>query len=309
VVSYHSGVLDVVRPLIEERGLLAQTTLSGGSHRAIDFGPRLAEEFAFVNGASRWRGAREALVPYLLTNLKATAVSEEKREALVAVALNLKTGAPADSLVPIVGERVAEASPPPAGEEAISADGGASSTAPSGETFPALPESGWQRLTALAGRRARESFAEFEKSLARRLARDVDRLTDYYTEIEREIEKKIQRKRLEGDDEARERARMEATGRELASRLADQRARYAMTIRLEPVAFLKVWVPAVLLELTLLRRKRSRDVEWTYNHFTREIERPACEACFEPVRRITLCDEKLHLLCQDCAPDHVAACA
>jgi hypothetical protein len=289
LVSYDSGVLEAVRSVVERGGFSTEVTLALSPFNSSGLESRLAEDFGFVNGVVRMLGGRESMVSYLIAHFRATAVSEEKREALVGTALNLVTGAPVDELVPIVERRLDNAHASPF------------SSAPDGDRFS-------KRLATLAARRARAAFAEFEKSLTRRLVRDIERLTDYYGAIAAEIERKIERKQLGGEEALRERSRIEATRRELAGKLVDQRGRYAMTIRIEPIAFLRVRIPVVLLDLRVLRRKRSREVSWAYNPLLRQIERPGCEVCFDPLRQITLCDEKLHILCPHCASAHPSAC-
>ena len=123
---------------------------------------------------------------------------------------------------------------------------------------------------------------------------------EYYGAIEGEIRRKAEKKRLLGEELAREESRIEATRRELARKLADQHARYALEVRLQPVALLRVWVGATLLRLTLHRRKRSREVFLTFRYPTYQLEPPSCEGCGIPLRQVWLCDDEVHLLCQGC---------
>lgn len=284
LVSYHSDILEVVKPLIEERGACVNISIPVEFLRREGFESSLTEEVAFVNGVFRVQGMEESVGSYLIVHFKATAISEEKRETLVGVALNARTGFPVDEVVPIVERRLGE----PNG------------LTPGPEERPNLAV--WaDRVTALAQQKATAVFGDFRKSLSRRLVRDLQRLTDYFTTIEREIRKKIEQKHLTGEEAEREFAKIEATQRELARKLTDQRARYAMTIRLEPVTVLTVWHTVMHLRLTLLRRKQSREMVWTYNPLSKQIERPGCESCFQSIRQIHLCDERVHLLCSRCA--------
>lgn len=292
LVSYLSGVLDTVKPLVEACGFASELFVPVGHLKREGFDSALAERFAFVNGVGRLQSVQESVVPYLLIHFKATAVSDEKREGLIAVALNLRTGAWVDDLIPLIERRITEEG----------GSGCGSADAPD-------PTAWADRLTVAVRHKARAAFADFEKSLSRRLTRDVQRLTDYYTAIAHEIEKKIQRRHLVAAEAARERAKIEAIRRELSAKLAEQRTRYATTIRLEPVGVLTIRIPVMLLHLTLLRRKRSRDVVWTYNPVTKQIEQPSCESCGHPTRQIVLCDERLHLLCPGCIAAHPGTCA
>ena len=284
LVSFHSDVLERVRPLIEERGGLAQAILPAVEGRRPEFEALLAQGFGFANGVARLRAVTEASVWYLVVHLKAIAVSEEKRETLLTLAFNCQTGAEVDEIAPLLESRLA----------------GGSSAAAGGEIPPSY-EGLLRRIAARARRAAPPLFTDFEKSLTRRLMRDLQRLTDYYTDIAAELEKKIARKQQAGEPAEREQAKLEATRQEMARKLANQRERYAMSIRLEPIAALQARMKVPLLELTLWRRKRSRETSWAYNPLLKRIERPACEACFEPIRQIWLCDDRVHLLCSGCA--------
>jgi len=283
LVSFHSDVLERVRPLIEERGGQAQALLPAVPGRRPQFEALLQAGFGFTNGVARIKDVSETSAWYLILYLKAIAVSEEKRESLLALAFNCRTGAAVDELAPLIESRLAGDS-----------NGG-------GSEAPPRPPDLSRRIAARAQRAARPLFADFERSLSRRLTRDLQRLIEYYTDIAGELEQKIARKQQAGEPADRERAKLEATRQEMARKLANQRTRYAMSIRLEPIAALWVGLPVPLLELTLWRRKRSREMSWVYNPLLKQVERPACEACFEPTRQIWLCDDHLHLLCLTCA--------
>ncbi len=282
-VSYESGVLDALRPVVEAAGTYANVRLPTREHKSQGFDKLVAEELALDNGIYRYEGAQNVEAPYLIAQYRATAMSEEKRDALLTVAVNTNTGADAGRLVQPVFERLGEASRIFGGDSASE------------------DVTRWAgRLGRSADAAARACFAEFEKSLSRRLARETERLTGYYGAIQEEIRRKIEKKRLAGEELTREEARIEATARELERKLADQHARYALEIRIRPVAILRVSVGVTMLRLTLQRRKRSREIALSYSHLLHQIEPPACEGCHASPRPIWLCDDEVHLLCSAC---------
>ena len=283
LVAYESGLLDELRPVVEESGSFAEARIRVAGQKTEGFEALVASRVAFANGIYRYNGAGNSEVGYLVAQYRATATSEERHEALVTAAVNELTGARAEGIAPWILEQLptARAVPGARPDRALLARW--------------APRLGREALSA-----ARGLFAELEKGLTRRLSRDVERLTEYYGAIEAEIRKKAEKKRLLGEELAREESRIEATRRELAHKLADQHARYALEIRLEPVALLRMWVGSTLMRLTLHRRKKSREVFLTYRYFDHQLEPPSCEACGVPLRQVWLCDDEIHVLCQAC---------
>ena len=110
----------------------------------------------------------------------------------------------------------------------------------------------------------------------------------------------MQRKRPTGEDLEREQARIRATDVELERKIRDLQAKYDLTVRVEVVGVLRLFVPVMLLRLTVMRRKWVVPLELAWNPLLRELERITCMGCVRPSKTIFICDEQRHLVCPDC---------
>jgi hypothetical protein len=62
-------------------------------------------------------------------------------------------------------------------------------------------------------------------------------------------------------------------------------------------------VPAVLTELVVKRRKSERTITARLAANAPSLDVWSCESCAGPCARPALCDERLHLVCEACAPN------
>jgi hypothetical protein len=167
-----------------------------------------------------------------------------------------------------------------------------------------VPRADFERVYARARRAAQsliqDVLGDFTRSMNRRLNRDCQRVTEYYRAIQKEIQTKIKKKHLAGEELEREQSRIRATEIELERKVRDLQAKYDLTVRVEAVALLRLFVPVVLLRLKVMRRKWMVPIELVWNPLVRELERATCVGCFRPSRRIFICDDQRHAVCPEC---------
>lgn len=133
---------------------------------------------------------------------------------------------------------------------------------------------------------------------ARRHRRDHERIAAYYGELIAESRRPKRRV-----DPAAIAAKVQHLTSERDSRLADLGHRYGARASVRVAGVL--WVRVAVGTVTLLarRRKGQREIALRMPGGTRAFDRLPCDACAGWLTRPALCDDRLHLLCEACAPE------
>jgi hypothetical protein len=243
----------------------------------------------FQNGVGRMEAVEEAPLHYLAFDFRLEALSEERHEGLVSLAVDGEMG-----WTPDLARALA----------AYLAQHRDARRRWEGDREATDLRAGHARARALARALAREAADGFIARMARRLRRDTRRVEDYYAALGAELGKRRVRGREAPD---RLRSKAEAIEAERRRRLHDLQRRHAVTLRIEPVCVLEVATPGLSLRARLHRRKNERRVKLGWNPITREFDRWLCEGCGAAAGVPVLCDA-IHLLCVRCA-DRCPACA
>ena len=275
-----------------ERGRWSRRVLEPGTRKAPDAERLLEQELALDNATFRLLDAAPAWTRYLLLDFRFTALSDEKREGIRRLAINLATGAMPeaifDRIAPLLvdaedGDLPTDAALPPDWERARVID----------RVRRALP---WRVEAALA---------PFVTGLRRRLARDLDRLHAYHNDLHREASQRAAQ--LGADDAARQREslRIAAIGQEYRAKLDDLAHKYALRVTVDWVQTLELVMPVHRLTVQIRRRKAERVMALDWNPLARRLEPPPCEASWSAERPRLVCDDALHLV----APSGLAPCS
>lgn len=282
LITFQSDFLDRLFALMQSSGNCAHLTLPDlylkkGADEAAE------QSFTVLNGLGRSLGSREQRLSYVLCNFKYTAVSDEKKEGLVATIINDLTLAalPARALSLYLSQ--ARETAPQSNLE----------RQPFGRVYHAACKNAQASITV--------ELADFNKSLNRRLQRDLKRLQEYYQELLDEIERKIKRRSLEGKELENEQARMRATRVELEKKIADQREKYHMKITVEPVNLLRFELAVRAVSYEARFSKASRELTLVWNPLLKDFEALPCESCTTGLHAFRLCEQKLHVLCTACS--------
>jgi hypothetical protein len=160
----------------------------------------------------------------------------------------------------------------------------------------------WRQGAARARRTVEHRLRDTVDSLIRRRDREFTRLREYYGEVDSEIRRRALRARAKGDDAAvkTETARLEATARTYQARVRDLVDRYRTQVRLKPLGALVCTLPVQRVTARLHRRSASRTLAVAWNPIDRAIEPPCCDACGVGAAQVTLCDDRVHVLCVAC---------
>jgi hypothetical protein len=251
----------------------------------------LGHELVLDNATFRLLGVAPAWTRYLVMDFRASAVSDDKRDFISRLGVNLATGALPDAvlmaLAPALAFDAAEAVP-------IEAE------------LPAL----WDRarVAAVVERalppRLEAALHPFVKGMRRRLGRDQDRLFGYHNDLYHEAMRRAVGL-PEGDPKrAREEQRAAAVEREYRAKLDDLQRQYATRVTVEWVQTLELVMPVQRFSVQIRRRKADRLIALDWNPVARRLESPVCDATLGLERPRLVCDDALHLV----VPAGLAAC-
>lgn len=303
-VGLESDWLERLGQVLGKRGKSARVVLQAvlppltNAERIVEHG------LVLQNAVYRLTRVRPAWTRYLILLFRYTAFSDEKREGIIKLGLNLANGSALDAFVDellaaAINAADKEVAPPPA---------------PPAIELP--PDWTSARLNACVTRalppRVDLHLAPFLRGMQRRLERDLARVHDYYEDLRRESLQRLQKQTAET---ARERLRLEATAREYHAKVADLRQKYALRVEVEWIQTLELVMPVERIELLIKRRKRERRLELDWNPLARKLDAPPCEWRYLGGTTRVVCDDALHLVsppahdpCASCGKAYCRAC-
>ncbi len=310
-VGIESDWLDRFARLFDQRGRTLRRVLCPELRLPAEPERALGHELALDNATHRLLGVAPAWTRYLLFVFRYAAVSEEKREGLVSLGLNLATGALPDAILAGVMPWL----------------DGAEDDAPmpSAEALPTAWEASRMQdsLARAITPRLEVALTPFLKTLRRRLERDQERLHDYHNDLHREAVRR--EAQLAPDDPARHREglRRMAIAEEYRAKRDDLARQYALRVSVSWMQTLELVMPVARFTVQLRRRKAERAFILDWNPLARRLETPPCAASLSTERPRLVCDEALHLLtqtglapcpacgkpfCRACHPAHCPKC-
>jgi len=302
-VGIEADWLDRFGRLIGERGRCIRRVVQADNRPVSDPSRMLEHELELANAPFRLLEVSPAWTRYLILDFRLTALSDEKRDGLLRLGVNLATSAMLDGVLE-------EMAPWLVGT-------GADAALPPGTELP--PSWDRQELLALIHRalhsRLERLVEPFASSLRRRLARDQERLYSYHNELYCEAMRRIAMLPDGNDAHRREQQRSEAIAREYRAKLDDLAHKYAMRVTLEWVQTLDLAMPVQRFTVLVRRRKAERVIKLDWNPLARRLESPPCEFSGAAERPRLLCDDALHLVsppglagCPGCGKPYCRAC-
>lgn len=299
--------------VVGEQGRWDRRVLKPETRKAPDAEPLLERELGLENATFRLLGAAPAWTRYLVLEFRYTALSEEKREGMQRLAINLATGAMPEAMLERMAPWLAESE-------------GEDSPLPAGTTLPA----DWERARLIERMRhalpwrVEAALAPFMAGLRRRLVRDLDRLHAYHNDLHREAGQRVMQLAAADAGHQREQLRLTAIAKEYRAKLDDLAHKYALRITVDWVRTLELVMPVHRLTVQIRRRKAERIMALDWNTVARRLELPPCEASWSTERPRLACDEALHLVvpaglapcircsrpyCRACHPQHCPKCS
>ncbi len=298
-VSLESDWLERLGRVLGQRGRFRRRILSHLVSPPADLEKLLERSLSLQNAIFRFRRIVPAWTRYGILTFRFAAISDERREGLLSLGLNLSNGSALDDLLPLLLEALAARQD--------------ESDANEPEGLPEHPPS-WLRVALEKGLQLRliRSLAPFLSSMQRRLERDMARIYGYYNDLHQESLNRLERRHSEP---AREHPRLEAIAREHETKIADLQQNYALKVEVEWVQTLELVLSVHRFEFVLKRRKGERPFHLDWNPLVRRLEPAPCEATFTWEVGRLMCDEALHLVslraladCATCEKPYCQAC-
>jgi hypothetical protein len=302
-VGIEGNWLDRFARLLGSRGRWTQRVLSPPARTPGDPERVLDHELILDNATFRLLGVAPAWTRYLVLDFRASAVSDDKRDFMLRLGVNLATGALPDAVITAI-------------MPALDTD----------ENGPVPPEDAglparWDRsrVVDLVARalppRVEGALDPFVKGLRRRLGRDQDRLHGYHNDLYHEAIRSILTLPQDDPKRKREEQRAEAIQREYRARLDDLARQYATRVTVEWVRTLELAMPVQRFAVRVRRRKAERVIHLDWNPIARRLEPPVCEYTASAERPSLACDDALHLVgpaglgpCTGCGRTFCRAC-
>jgi hypothetical protein len=302
-VGIEGDWLDRFGRLLGQGGRWTRCFLAGEGKPPGDPERVLGHELVLDNATYRLLGVAPAWTRYLVADFRASAISDDKRDFIARIGVNLATGALPDAVLAGLAPYLdrldadphvpAEAGAPPVWDRA--------------------------RLAALVRRalppRLDKDLQPFVKGLRRRLGRDQDRLHRYHNDLYADAMRRAVGLPAGDPKRAREEQRAEAIAREYRAKLDDLSRQYATRVTVEWVQTREVVMPVHRFSVQVRRRKADRTIALDWNPLARRLEAPACEATFGTEKPRLVCDDALHLVvpvglspCEGCGKSFCRAC-
>ena len=291
-VGIESDWLERCGQSLGERGRYMRLVLRPDARAPADPQRVLEHVLALDNASIRLIEVVPVWTRYVILDFRYSALSDEKRDGILQLGVNLATGALPDAMLGQLTTELVAGDP----DAALPADA-------------ALPVA-WEqnRLLELVERalykRLDSALAPFVKGLRRRLGRDQERLYSYHNDLHREAMRRLSLL-AEGDSgRQREEKRLEAIRREYSAKLDDLAHQYAMRVTVAWVQTLEIAMPVQRFAVRVRRRKAERTIHLDWNPLGRRLESPPCEFSYSADRPRLVCDDRLHLV----TPEAMAAC-
>jgi len=310
-VTLESDWMNRLERVMGTRGRLARRILDVDNTVPSNPERIIEHTLELTNATYRLRGVTPAWTRYLLMAFRYTAISDEKRDGILHLGLNLNNGSTLDNLLDPLLYAAAEAD----GEHA---------TLPEEIQLP----SSWEatRLTAVLNRalpaRIRYRLDRFLSSMQRRQERDLRRIYNYHSELRQEVLERVHQLRQKADLTERQRSeqkhaelRLQAILREYQAKVGDLRQKYAMSVECRWIQTLELIMPVQRFDVAIRRRKGQRRIALDWNPVARKLEQAPCEYSYTWERPRSVCDDQLHLVtpaaygpCAQCGKVYCRAC-
>ncbi len=283
---YGSPVLDRLIGLATAEIPVAYGHIEVPYLKKAGFEQLIGQDLVFTDGQVRVGSRAEARTTYMMLVFHYLALSDERKEGLVHVAVNEVTGA----VIPELEERWRE-HPVQFFEP--------------GKVPPHFPVR-LEQAVANAGRRAREAteeeLSDFFGSMRRRLHRDVKHTREYYNALGTEMRESLSHPNL---TEAQRQERMAKIGelpREMERKIYDLEQKYRVTVAVKACAAVRLLVNVAQIMLEFNYRKLHRTVRVIWNPLTRRLDPLVCERCSTATTRVqpVIRGSAVELLCYEC---------
>gem|GEM_PF-502953 len=247
----------------------------------------LGHDVSFADGQIRVTGRAETRSTYMVLITRYLALSDERKEGLVQVAVNEGNGAIIENFEHLWREFGPEFYAP----DAIPPH------------FPADPAAAMNQAMNRAQGAVKGEMAEFLASMRRRLQRDVKNTREYYEALENEMRASLSHPNLTDGQRQERLAKINELPTEMTRKVADLEGKYRVQVTVKACAALRLLVNVAQVPLQWRYRKQQRELHLTWNPVTRRLDPMVCESCRVTTRRVFPPSRSpdLRVLCFECS--------
>ena len=289
-IHFGSQLLDKVSSMAGAESPLVEMELNFDYLKQGGWDNLIREQFLFHKIKGSVAGFGDIKTRYLILTCRFVAQSDEQKEGLVDLAVNMETGA----VVPNMAQCLVGVEK---NERRIL------SHVPSKEDI--------DRVMDLVGiylpEAVEQELSQFKKSMNRRFARDGASLDDYYRALKDEMEDSLTRTGISSRLRSERKEKIALIPGELAAKQADLLNKYGIRIKISLAAAMIVTTPAVKVLFNAVSGKLGKSLSFIYNPVTKQMDPLVCAACGQSTYRIGLC-RNLHLLCDSCRAGDCPLC-
>ena len=282
-VSYGSQILDRMVSGALEKIPLVCCRLGFDYIKSGGFDRLLADQMAFYGAVATIETTADSKGAYALVTCRYTAQSDEQKEGLLFMSLNMQTG----SLVPHMAELLESANCSTVFAE------------PSGGERSSLASLG-QYIEQNAKLLLHDKLEPFRQAMNRRYMRDARNLEEYYQSLKNEMQNSLQNKTLSESARMDRQAKIDAIPDEFASKADDLFKKYSIRVRLVPTAAMVITSPVKKIACRLAVGKQFRQLFLTYNPVIKNFEPVPCAACTKAVYHIHFTTPGINPVCLEC---------
>jgi len=262
-------------PLVEVA--LAFNYLKKGGYDAL-----IREQFEFYKATGAVSGTGEVKTRYLILTCRYLAESDEQKEGLVDLAVNMDNKAVVPGMV----------------ENLFAVEKEYGKTISHAHTKEEI-----ERIINLVDIHVAETveqeLIEFKKSMNRRFLRDASSLDDYYRALGLEMEESLARTGMSDRLRMERREKIALIPEELAAKQKDLLNKYSIRVKVSLAAVMAITTPGIKVLFNAVSGKEKKTISLTYNPVTKSMDPLVCKICGQSMYRIAF-SKDLHLVCSLC---------
>ena len=281
-IHFGAPLLEKVCAMAGANPPIAALSLSFDYLKTSGFDTLINEQFEFYKSKGSVSGTGEIKTRYLLLTCRYLAQSDEQKEGLVDLAVNVDTGA----VVPGMMDTLSMA------EKNYKKN---ISHAFTKEQVNRV----FQRVDMYMADGVEHTLSEFKKSMNRRFRRDSASLEEYYQALAREMAESLDRSGLSDRLRRERREKIDLIPEELAAKQQDLLNKYSIRVTISPAAVMVISTPAVKVLFKAVSGRMKKDLTFIYNPLTKQMDPLVCDTCGQSMYRIGFTDD-LRLVCHTC---------
>jgi len=281
-IHFGAPILDKICSIAGSHSPLTQLSLSFDYLKKGGFDALIANQFEFYKAKGSVVRSAEVKTHYAILTFKYLAQSDEQKEGLMDLAVNMETGA----VVTGMADHLSAVEKHYDSRMALNY---------SQEKIDRI-----LKLTRMyVGQGVEETLSDYKKSMVRRFKRDVLRLREYYDALAKEMEESLARSGVSPRLQEERRAKIAMIPDELAAKEQDTLNKYSIRIKVSLAAVMAISTPAVKVSFNAVAGRQKKEIPIIYNPVTKLMDPLVCDTCGRSMYRIAF-SQGLALVCSHC---------